>query len=153
MLIRTLHGAGYGAIEINETSVTVLIGEDTDLLVLLLLHTLISCRDVYPIKVTPCSNKETKLWHIQRCQENIGLRVCHNMLFAYAIGRAGVCDTTIERLYGISKTPTTDDTFMHNAKNVYKEGMTLEAIATAGERLLVTIYGGGRDAGDDHATT
>ena len=93
--------------------------------------------------------KETKLWHIQRCQENIGLRLCHNMLFAYAIGRAGVCNTTIERLYGISKKPTTDA----KRKNVYKEGMTVETIATADERLLVTIYGGGRDAGDDHATT
>ena len=62
MLICTLLGAGYRAIQafydadvlivhttlqIAETSATVLIGEDTDLLVLLLQHTPIRCHDVF----------------------------------------------------------------------------------------------------------
>ena len=114
MLIRALHGAGYGAIQasddadvlivqttlqIAETSDTVLIGEDTDLLVLLLQHTPISCHDVFFVPGrTNANTKATKIWHIQRCQVDIGPRLCHNILFAHAIGG---CDTTA-RLYGIS---------------------------------------------------
>ena len=167
MLIRELRGTGYGAIQasddadvlivqttlqIAETSATVLIGEDTDLLVLLLQHTPISCHDVFFVPGrTNASTKATKIWHIQRCQVDIGPRLCHNMLFAHAIGG---CDTTA-RLYGIGKNIplkrlSADDTFVQIATNFYKEDMSAESIATAGERLLVSIYGGNRDETLDH---
>ena len=89
--------------------------------------------------------------YIQRCQVDIGPRLCHNILFAHAIGG---CDTTA-RLHGISKSIplkrlSADDTFVRNATNFYKEGMSAEIIATAGERLLVSIYGGNRDETLDH---
>ena len=102
MMIRALHGAGYGAIQasddadvliiqttlqISETSATVLIGEDTDLLVLLLQHTPLSCHDVFFVPGrSNASTKATTIWHIQRCQVDIGPRLCHNMLFVHAIG-------------------------------------------------------------------
>ena len=97
------------------------------------------------------STKATQIWHIQRCQVDIGPRLCHNVLFAHAIG---ACDT-IARMYGISKNVplkrlSADDTFVHNATNFYKEGMSGEIIAPAGERLLVSIYRGNRDETLDH---
>ena len=100
-------------LQIADTHVTVMIGEDPDLLALLLQHTPISCHDVYLVAGRSSTS------NIQRCQDDIGPGVCHNMLFAHALGW---CDTDA-RLYGISKniqlkTPSADDTFMQNAKKL-----------------------------------
>ena len=111
LLIRALHCAGYGSIQAS-VDAGVLIGQTTlqiaetsatytDLLVLLLQHTPISCHDVFfvPGRSNASIKAAAKIWHTQRCQVDIGPRLCHNMLFAHAIG---VCDTT-PLLYGFSK--------------------------------------------------
>ena len=107
--------------QIAETPATVHIGEDTDLLVLLLQHTPIRCHDVFFVPGrSNASTKATQIWHIQRCQVDIRPSLCHNVLFAHAIGG---CDT-IARLYGISKNVqlkrlSADHTFVQNPTNFY----------------------------------
>ena len=124
----------------------------TRIFVLLSEHTPISCHDVFFVPgLSNASTKAAKMWHMHRCKVDIGPRLCHNMLFTHAIG---FCDTTA-RLYGISKNVpmkrlSADDTFGQNATNFYKEGMSAEIIATADERLLVSIYGSNCDETLDH---
>ena len=68
----------------------------TDLLALLLQHTPISCRDVYLVPGRSSTS------NIQRCQEDIGQCLCHNMLFPHALEW---CDTAA-RLYDIRNNTT-----------------------------------------------
>ena len=69
------------SLQIADTYATVMIAEYMDLLVLLLLSTLPSnCHDVY---IVP---GRTNASNIQRCQEDTGPWLCHNILFAHAYG-------------------------------------------------------------------
>ena len=69
------------SLQIADTYATVMIAEYMDLLVLLLLSTLPSnCHDVY---IVP---GRTNASNIQRCQEDTGPCLCHNILFAHAYG-------------------------------------------------------------------
>ena len=113
-------------------NVTVVLCEETDLIVLLLRHTPTSGSDMsisYLNEATPV----IKVWNIHRCQEDIGPRLCQaDRAFRKCHGG---CDTT-SLLYGISnnvplKRLSADDSFMQTANGlVYMESMTVETIAT-----------------------
>ena len=64
-------------LQIADTYVTVIIGDDTDLPVLMLHRTPVSRHVVYivPGRIN-ASNKGTQMWHIRRCQYNNDFRTC-----------------------------------------------------------------------------
>ena len=87
------------AVASARTNNTVLVGDDTDLLVLLCYHASKDGFDLY-FRPEPKANvRGTCVWHMKRAKDQLGREVCTNLLFLHAITG---CDTT-SRLYGVGK--------------------------------------------------
>ena len=133
------------AIEQSKVSEVKLIGDDTDLLVLLLHHVNQQCRPIYFINEGK-SGKKGKSWDIQLMQKKLGHSICNNILFAHAI--LG-CDTR-SRLHGIRKgvvlkklVKPHENILVAASKIFMKTDATKEEFAAAVEKAIVALYGGG----------
>ena len=82
------------AVESARTDTTVLVGDDTDLLVLLCYHASKDGCDLYFRPEPKPSARGTRVWHMKRVKDQLGRDVCTNLLFLHAITE---CDT-ISRL-------------------------------------------------------
>ncbi len=122
---------------------TVLIGEDTDLLVLLLYHADPKGKNLY-FTSEPKKGKDQKIWDIKAVQECLGQGVCRRLLFGHAI--LG-CDTTsrlngLGKGLGLKKLLANDEDF-NNACDVFLSNeSSADAILEAGCIALVKLYGG-----------
>ena len=86
------------AVESARERNTVLLGDDTDLLVLLCFYTRSDSFDLY-FKPEPKANSRKRVWNMKKVKEQLGDDVCHDLLFLRAI--LG-CYTT-SRVHGIGK--------------------------------------------------
>ena len=132
------------AIESALTSETIVVGEDTDLLVLLLYHADLNSHKIF-FKSDMKQNlrSETVIRDILSIKEALGIIVCKNILFIHAI--AG-CDTT-SGLFGIGersplKMLKENEHFRKNARKFNKDNSTSKEIMEAGEILLSHLYKG-----------
>lgn len=134
------------ALRAAESSVTAVIGEDTDLLVLLLHHVKPTMRDVFLTSGSAANKNEMKLWNIQVTQERLGQDVCQHILFAHAFSG---CDTT-SKPFNMSKPlplkKLESGELMEEAKLFHTRFADPDEIATAGEKVFVKLYNG--KAGD-----
>ena len=119
----------------KETS-TVLIGQDTDLLVLLICHARSdSCKVFF--------DTGKRIWDIHAAQRTLGPDICQNILFCHAVGG---CDTT-SSLFPIGKSAPLqllqDESipFKQLAETFAKKSQS-DDIVKAGEEALVLLYGG-----------
>ena len=148
--IRTLHAPGDADLLIVQTAVssalekvTVLLGEDTDLLVLLLYHADLSSKGIYfKSEVKLSTDKKKRNWDIKAVKEKLGLEVCHFLPFIHALTG---CDTT-SRFYGIGKGIAlkkleADPHFKQQAE-VFTGSSTKEEIVQAGEEAISCLYSG-----------
>ena len=87
------------AIASARTKDTVLVGDDTDLLVLLLHHADLNAQELFLAPEPKKATKTRQIWCIKQTKELLGPKVCDNLLFIHAI--LG-CDFT-SRLFGIGK--------------------------------------------------
>ena len=89
------------AIQSASASDTVLVGDDTDLLILLCFHTPIeSSHDIYfKLETKAGIHKLPRCWNINLTKKVLGARLCENILFGHALLE---CDTT-SRVHGIGK--------------------------------------------------
>lgn len=122
-----------------EEEPTAVIGQDTDLLVLLLFHIKPKHFDVF-------FASGAKVWDIKAAQAALGADICANILFGHAIGG---CDTT-SSLFSIGKREPllqlkNSPLFRQQAEVFATESNTQEAVIAAGERALVLLYGGKED--------
>lgn len=124
---------------------TVVIGEDTDLLVLLCYHSSFEGHNIYfrseKRQDAKCS---TKVWNIKSLKRELGIDNCKHILFTHAI--LG-CDTT-SGVFGIGKGTAlklmnTNEHFRHQALVFLKQNSSKTDIEAAGEAALVALYGGG----------
>ena len=119
---------------------TVMVGDDTDLLVLLCFHASLDSHMFF--KPEPKKNaKKHQIWNITAVKEQLGPEMCSNILFLYAI--LG-CDTT-SQLYGIGKATflkkfKSSRHFQEQAKCFARQSAALEDITAAGEQVLVNVY-------------
>ena len=126
---------------------THVVGEDTDLLVLLLFHVKPDMKNVY---FSSSKASVTRAWDVKKVQANVGPDVCKHILFAHAFSG---CDTT-SRPFGIGKPATLksieegDQVFLQGAE-VFLDNSTdkelldhQDLISQTGERLLVSLYKG-----------
>ena len=81
-----------------ESSDTVLVGDDTDLLVLALYHFKLTGHNLF-FAPAPKKNAKQRIWDINPTKEDLGMFFCKHKLFQHAILS---CDTT-SRLFGIRK--------------------------------------------------
>lgn len=139
------------AVNSNARAPTTVIGEDTDLLVLLCFH----CNTESPFPLVFYSDKKTaakklRIWDIRWVCKSLGSEVCSLLPFLHAIGG---CDTSC-RLFGIGKglplrkikNPRFKQlarTFMENNPDSKK------TIHQAGEEAIVCLYGGKPEEGLD----
>ena len=87
------------AIESAKISSTVVVGDDTDLLILLCYHADMNASDIYFAPEPKKNAKQPKFWNIKYTKNQLGLNVCKHLLFIHAI--LG-CDST-SRVFGIGK--------------------------------------------------
>lgn len=130
------------AIESSQTSRTILVGDDTDLLILLL-HYAYQIKWPILLKSEPKKGKGGKIWDILEIRDVIGYETCSSLLFAHAfLG----CDTT-SKPFGIGKSASLkliceNVAFKGLAKTFYGPNSTSQDIQDAGEKAMIMIYGG-----------
>ena len=132
------------AVKCAENRDVALIGEDTDLLVLLCYHANLQNNRIF-FKSEPkqkLSSKCLRVWDIKKTKELLGPNTCHLLPFIHAFTG---CDTT-SRIYGISKGAalkklTADQQLKLHAETFLKESTKCDIVA-AGEGALVSLYGG-----------
>ena len=133
------------------TKDTVLVGDDTDLLVLLLHHADMNAHELFLAPEPKQASKKRRVWCIQQSKELLGPAICSYMLFIHAI--LG-CDTT-SRLFGLGKglavkKVKNDALFCKQAKVFSQSHPTAKKeIVAAGEKALVALYGGAKEEGLD----
>ena len=130
------------AVESAKTMKTVLVGDDTDLLVLLLYHTKLHSFDIY-FAPEPKMNSKCRTWDIKKVKAKLGSLICSHILFLHAM--LG-CDAT-SRLYNVGKATILKkfkaNTTLHQSAEIFNNpNSTAEEIESAGERALVNIYNG-----------
>ena len=123
---------------------TVLVGDDTDLLILLCS---IAKDTPYALFFRPekkfNAKKPAKCWDISLTKGALSAHVCNNLLFVHAL--LG-CDTT-SRVFGIGKRAALkklqqSEYFGHQAEFFCNPAVSYSDIDKAGENALVCLYGG-----------
>ena len=128
------------AIESAQTMPTALVGDDTDLLCLLIFH---AEKETNPIYFAPTpkqnSKKAPRLWDIKHLQNKLGQQLCRNILFLHAFSG---CDTT-SRIYGFGKKQVLkllqSSEFQSIANTFYMSSGKKEIFA-AGEKAMCLLY-------------
>lgn len=119
------------------------VGEDTDLLVLLCLHEDVKSQPLFfKSEKKQTAKKNHKVWHINRLKSVMGPELCLLLPFVHAVSG---CDTT-SRLYGVGKGAALpklrSDSAFKEAAYVFIRQSSLEEIVAAGEKCLCCLYGG-----------
>ena len=127
--------------ESGRTSSIVLIGDDTDLLVLLCYYTSPNATfDIYFKPETKASSSKIKVWNIKKVQQEWGSDVCRNILYIHAI--LG-CDTTY-RIHEIGKGAAlkmfVSCPYFQEQGKAFAIHSTQTAVAATGESALVCLY-------------
>ena len=149
---RVLHAKGDANVLIAKTSVesayhqdTILVGDDTDLLVLLCLHADLNAKElIFSPEPKKCT-KQRRVWNKKQVKLSLGQELCDNIFLHALLG----CDTT-SRLYGIGKSASikkfkSSQEFRQIAEVFAAKDMPKEAVIAAGENALKHIYGGESD--------
>ena len=132
------------AVERSHHCTTTLVGEDTDLLILLLHY---SRTDNEVIYFRPDANKqlkERKVYNINLLKETLGKDLCNELRFIYAYSG---CDST-SRIFGIDKKSAiqklvkSDPVMKSCASAFILQNKSPEDISYLGESLMVDLFGG-----------
>ena len=122
---------------------TVLVGDDTNLLVLLYYHAHLDSHSIFFRPEPKKNTKNTRVWNIKAVKEQLGPEVCSHILFLHAV--LG-CDTT-SRLYGIGKGTSlkkfkSNRHFRDHTKVFDAQSASSQDVIVAEEQVLVSIYNG-----------
>ena len=145
----TRHAKGDADVMIVDTAITkardqttVLIGEDTDLLVLLLYHAEMDAKELF-FRTEPRQRDMTvrKLWDIKKTKTVLGRNVTSSILFVHAL--LG-CDTT-SRVHGIGKgialkKAKINAQFRQLAGVFNRSDSSREDVIEAGEKALLSVF-------------
>ena len=147
---QTYHAAGDAdllivqkAVESAATTDTVLIGDDTDLLILLIYHTNLKSCDLF-FQPEPKKNvKKPRVWNMKSVKQQLGPDVSQHIFFMHAL--LG-CDTT-SQLYGIGKGASlkkfkTSAHFREQANVFDRQAASTDDVVEAGEKALACLYNG-----------
>ncbi|CAH3022720.1 unnamed protein product, partial [Porites evermanni] len=155
--VKTLHAESDADLLIVQTAVdsaansaTTVVGEDTDLLVLLCLHADVKSQPLFfKSEKKQTAKKNHKVWHINRLKSVMGPELCLLLPFVHAVSGS---DTT-SRLYGVGKGAALrklrSDSAFKEAAYVFTRQSSLEEIVAAGEKALCCLYGGRPNEGLD----
>ena len=132
------------AIKSAASNDTVLVGDDTDLFILLCCNSKNTNCELY-LRPEPKSNSRgtARCWNINQVQRVLGDQICDNLLFAHTL--LG-CNAT-SRVFGIGKPEALkklrSNAFFRKKADVFQDPhATPEDIRIAGENALVCLYNG-----------
>ena len=119
---------------------TVLVGNDTDLLILLCYHARLDSHRVYFRPEPKKGTKNSRVWDIMAVKKQLGPDICLTSSFYMQ-------STTSRRLHGIGKGNSlkkfrSSQHFHRQAKVFDVQSASLEGVTAAGEQALVSIYNG-----------
>jgi hypothetical protein len=130
------------AVESSLSSPTVLLGEDTDLLVLLLYHCQSESETLIFRPNHREKNKTIRIWDIKKTKNILGNEICKLLPVIHAVSG---CDTT-SKLYGIGKGATLkkflERPVMRELGEVFLANTSVQEITDAGEKMVTCLYGG-----------
>ena len=131
------------AVQSAATKSTVLVADDTDLVILLCYYADPDGFALFMQCSTRGTTKENRIWNIKVTQSELGADICNNILFIHAI--LG-WDTT-SRLHGLGKGLslkrfTSSASFRDKAEQFCKKDETVDDVIDAGEAALVCLYSG-----------
>ena len=123
----------------------VLVGDDTDLLILLLHQQYEGKHDVF-FAPEPKKNSKARFWDVKDVKESLGSFICKHILFIHAM--LG-CDST-SRVFGLGKgvllKKIRSNLHLQQYANVFSSRQsTNEDVQKAGEQTMVILYGGKKD--------
>lgn len=131
-------------VETSLLHTTTLIGEDTDLLVLLLYYSHGDSKDLYFRSDKSKAQGSFNVYDITRLKAILGQDICSRLLFIYAITG---CDST-SRIYGVSKKTIFQKILKGNpvlwscAKTFSTPNQTTKVIDELGCKVMPVLYGG-----------
>ena len=120
------------AVELAENLCTVLIGDNTDLLVLLCHYAKLNANKLY-------LKTKNKTWDILDLKSNMGSPLCSNILFIHSFPG---CDTT-SKIFGITKgrlLKKMSIRALSSAKVFCNENAAKQDIVDAGQTILLELY-------------
>ena len=129
-------------IETTRQKTAALIGEDTDLLILLLYHANANFKDLY--FYSDIKSKETKVYHINCMKNLIGNELFAQLLFIHAFTG---CDTTT-CIFGIGKKSVFQKLLkghsnLQSCVNIFvSPNQSIDSIAKLGLQAMSIIFGG-----------
>ena len=131
------------AVESARRANTVLVGDDTDLLILLCYYTEMSAEELFFQPEPRVNSTKRRVWNMKALKEKLGQDVCNNIFFIHAI--LG-CDTT-PRLHGIGKGTSLkkfceSHHFRNQAKVFNNTSASKKEVIEVGEKALVCLYNG-----------
>ena len=129
------------AVRLSEDSYVTVVGEDTDILVLLLFHSPSTSRIIY--RSDKNSKCPQRCWDIQKTQHVLGQNLLKVLPVIYALTG---CDTT-SRIFDIGKAAAmkkvSENSYIHDECSVFiQENAEPQHIIESGEKILVALYGG-----------
>ena len=128
------------AVTMSTTRSTTLIGEDTDLLMLLLYHGNLDSKDIF----FRSDKGKSFVYDIKVLKALLGTDVCTGLLFAHAFTG---CDTT-SRIFGVGKKSVfqkviNSDSVLHGCSNIFcspnKDQVSVES---AGCKAMISLFNG-----------
>lgn len=130
------------AIESAKTKPTVLLGEDTDLLVLLLHHADVTSNSlIFKSGNVSKVNTHIKIWDILKTKVLLGEELCTLLPLIHAISG---CDTT-SRMFGVSKAATLKKFAEHDflkTRQLLCNANAKDDVISAGENIISSLYNG-----------
>ena len=122
---------------------TVLVGDDTDLLVLLCYRASIESHDLFFCPEPKKNMKQPRIWNIKVTKQRLWSDICQHILSLYAV--IG-CDTT-SRLHWIGNGASLNkfqasNSFRQQAKVLHTHSASKHDVTCAGEKALVVQYNG-----------
>jgi hypothetical protein len=145
-----VHAAADADVTIVKTAVewatrkkATLIGEDTDLLVLLCYHAVLEDNDiVFRSDRHVGLTRKVKVWSVRKTKTVLGKRICNLHPAVHALTG---CDTT-SRMFGIGKGAALKKVrsceVLQNDISHFQECIHQEQVTCVGERIIVALYGG-----------
>ena len=140
VVCETRHAKGDTDVLIVETTVrsamsfeTTLVGDDTDLLVLLCFHVKEDyCEVFFKPEIRSGTKKSPRCWNIKYVQRVLGRAVCNNMLFGHAILGCGTTSRVFSMGKGLAiKHIRSDDHFITQAEIFLQTNATFAHISRA----------------------
>ena len=131
------------AVQSANSSNTVLVGDDTDLLILLCHHASIESHDLFLYPEPKKTTKQPHIWNIKVTKQSLGPDICQHIFFLYAV--LG-CDTTY-RLHRIGKGASlkkfqASHSFRQHAKVLLTHSASKHDVTCTWEKALVVLYNG-----------